>query len=281
MIVYSIYKATNKINNKVYIGFTNDFPQRMREHKYASTRRKSKFYTAICKYGWANFDWEIIYQSLDKDHCSGVMEPIFIKEANSCGKNSDGYNLTVGGEAGAGAYNSKNWIVTTPEGIEIEVNNLHQFCKKNNISSSVLGDVAKNKRTHHKQWICRYEHQEKPIPEEIIYTHTCTDIHGNVFNTDNLKKFCEGRELCPSGMGNVMRGKANSYKGWKCKQYGQEEVQYKYKTTPKFRIVDSESNIYYVIYLKEFCKERDLSYHHMSRISRGKIVDSAWKIEKL
>ena len=31
--MYYIYKITNILNNKIYIGRTNDFKRRMREHK--------------------------------------------------------------------------------------------------------------------------------------------------------------------------------------------------------------------------------------------------------
>ena len=281
MTIYSIYKSTNKINNKVYIGFTNDFPQRIREHKYASTRRSNKFYTAIKKYGWDNFSWEIIYQSLDKEHCSCVMEPQFIMEFNSFGRKSDGYNLTIGGEAGAGEYNSKDWIVTTPEGIEITVTNLNQFCKLNNLASSGLGEVAKHKRQHYKNWKCRYAYQEKPKTKEIIYKYICTDVDGFEYNVEKLTGFCRQRGLFASGMLHVVKGIVPSYKGWTCRKYGEDVMKFAHDDTPKFKITSPKADVIYVKYLKNFCVENQISYHKMSRISSGKIISSEWKIEKL
>ena len=56
-----IYKATNKINGKVYIGQSHkSLEERMRRHKNDSTRQDSYFYRAIRKYGWENFSWEVI-----------------------------------------------------------------------------------------------------------------------------------------------------------------------------------------------------------------------------
>lgn len=99
MLIYSIYKATNKVNGKVYIGFDSNWPKRRISHKCASKTKNTKFYYAIRKHGWDSFVWEVIYQSQDHDHTLTVMEPLFIYEHNSM---SDGYNTTVGGEGVSG-----------------------------------------------------------------------------------------------------------------------------------------------------------------------------------
>ena len=106
MKTYTIYKATCKTNNKVYIGFTSRWPQRINGHNY--DRRYSKtnkaFYNAIKKYGWDNFEWEAIYQSQDYGHTLTEMEPYFINEYRSwVGFNDcNGYNTTRGGEGATG-----------------------------------------------------------------------------------------------------------------------------------------------------------------------------------
>ena len=103
----TIYKATNKITGKSYIGFDSSWPNRKRKHKINSISREGKFYDSIRKHGWDNFVWEIIYQSEDKEHCLNVMEPLFIKENNSF---HNGYNMTEGGEGCFGATSNKIWI---------------------------------------------------------------------------------------------------------------------------------------------------------------------------
>ena len=95
MNIYSIYKATNKVNNKSYIGFDSNFPNRKNSHKREYPNKDFKFYRAIRKYGWENFTWEIIYQSLEKDFTLNIMEAFFITEYNSY---YNGYNTTLGGE---------------------------------------------------------------------------------------------------------------------------------------------------------------------------------------
>ena len=60
----TIYKATNKINGKSYIGFDSAWPKRMNRHlENANYNREGKFYDAIRKYGWDKFQWQILYQS--------------------------------------------------------------------------------------------------------------------------------------------------------------------------------------------------------------------------
>lgn len=103
MNIYSIYKATNLVNHKVYIGFDSKWPTRKTTHHrnlQTSQYEHLVFYKALRKYGWENFFWEVIYQSLDNNHCLNVMEPFFISEYKSYiwDQESNGYNMTRGGD---------------------------------------------------------------------------------------------------------------------------------------------------------------------------------------
>lgn len=95
MIIYTIYKSVNTINGKIYIGFDSNWPNRMAVHKSSYKKYDYKFYRAIRKYGWKNFEWSILYQSKDKEHTKDVMENYFINEYDSF---NNGYNSTLGGE---------------------------------------------------------------------------------------------------------------------------------------------------------------------------------------
>ena len=56
---YVIYKVTNSINGKVYVGKTYNFEKRKREHIY-DIEDNLPFHRALKKYGIYNFVWEII-----------------------------------------------------------------------------------------------------------------------------------------------------------------------------------------------------------------------------
>ena len=62
--MYLIYKITNKINNKIYIGLTKTgLELRWKKHLQASFSNRSDnsiFHKAIRKYGIDNFDKEIL-----------------------------------------------------------------------------------------------------------------------------------------------------------------------------------------------------------------------------
>lgn len=51
---------------------------------------------------------------------------------------------------------SKEYVVTNPNGDEILIKNLSQFCKDNNLHTGNMTSVAKGKLRQYKGWTCRY-----------------------------------------------------------------------------------------------------------------------------
>ena len=103
MIGY-IYRATNKINNKAYIGQTVDLDKRKISHIRESHSGWGGWYfhNAIRKYGESNFEWDVVekieagnYDELKRNLCD--RERYYIKEFKVYYKDG-GYNLTFGGE---------------------------------------------------------------------------------------------------------------------------------------------------------------------------------------
>lgn len=96
-----IYKATNLINGKCYIGQTKKTLQkRMKDHR--NSKDNLYFHNAIRKYGIENFEWEIIYECQDKNVLD-VMETFKII-VNKSHMNENGYNMSWGGESGTAGY---------------------------------------------------------------------------------------------------------------------------------------------------------------------------------
>lgn len=94
--MYKVYKITNKINNKYYIGMTKQaLAKRFSQHKTASKKEstKSYLYNAMKKYGVENFEIEQLFIFENKEDCCA-------KEIECISQNSNGYNLAEGGETG-------------------------------------------------------------------------------------------------------------------------------------------------------------------------------------
>lgn len=97
-----IYKITNQLTRKSYIGKTNNYERRIADHKRLAFQLDHKesdkaLYRAIRKYGLENFTFELI-EELSDYSISGEREKFFIKLYNSY---EDGYNETPGGDGGS------------------------------------------------------------------------------------------------------------------------------------------------------------------------------------
>lgn len=96
-----IYKATNLINNKCYIGQTKlTLQKRTKDHR--NSKDNLYFHNAIRKYGIENFKWEVIFECDDK-WVLNVMETFKII-VNHSHVSENGYNLSWGGESGTNGY---------------------------------------------------------------------------------------------------------------------------------------------------------------------------------
>jgi group I intron endonuclease len=73
-----IYKITNNINNKIYIGQTSNFRKRIHTHIHLSKDSKIPISLAIKKYGKENFSYEIICECEDKVNLL-IYEGLFIE----------------------------------------------------------------------------------------------------------------------------------------------------------------------------------------------------------
>lgn len=98
-----IYKYTNKINGKHYIGQSINLEMRKYAHKSAAYNEKAKdynsqFHQAVRKYGLENFEYEIVAILTPEEYSKvalDTLEKYFIKYYNSY---QNGYNATEGGD---------------------------------------------------------------------------------------------------------------------------------------------------------------------------------------
>lgn len=96
-----VYKITNKINNKVYVGITKDYEARWRQHVNTSANKNHAeynkvLYMAFRKYGIDNFEFEVTHQDLSIPDAKAT-EVSAIEDLNSL-VSDQGYNVTPGGD---------------------------------------------------------------------------------------------------------------------------------------------------------------------------------------
>lgn len=105
-----IYKITNNINGKIYIGQSNNIQRRFSEHQNRGATSRILVDIAIQRYGKENFNFEII------EECSieqlNQKETYWITYFNSI---ENGYNCSVGGDQQSIGSNNGRAILTENE----------------------------------------------------------------------------------------------------------------------------------------------------------------------
>lgn len=152
--MYIIYKLTNKINNKLYIGCSKySAEKRFNRHVVEATRNttKSILHKAIRKYGRESFSIETL-ETLLTEQDMFEREKYYILFYNS---NIHGYNLTIGGDAGPVNIGSKNGM----------------YGKKHTLSAKLKMSEKKKLLTGDK-----HPHYNKPSP---LKGRTYNQMHGD------------------------------------------------------------------------------------------------------
>ena len=94
--IISLYKITNLINGKIYIGQTIEPTKRWHQHKRDAADPKVPFHFAIKKYGNHNFEFEVI-ASCKAWEDANYIETLLVTQYDSFVANGKGYNATLGG----------------------------------------------------------------------------------------------------------------------------------------------------------------------------------------
>lgn len=208
--MYIVYQHKNKINGKIYIGITSRNPEERWGSNGCNYKTSPHFYSAIQKYGWDNFEHNILFTNLTKEQAC-LKEQELIKEFNSMNREY-GYNSTSGGEIFTMNEETKQKISQSMMGNK---NGLGHVCteeKKQKISEAQKGrkfteehkqklsDAAKNRHVpcseeKKKTLSQNYPHKKQVYCEELdmIYesVQECSRQLG--IPATNISKLCNGR----------------------------------------------------------------------------------------
>jgi len=251
-----IYKVTNIVNGKIYIGQTIQ-TLKYRRNAHLIDKRNCYFHNALSKYGKKNFEWVIL------EHCSSKeeldeMEFHYIKQYKSNFKQY-GYNMTLGGEGTLGIKRSKEYrlkqsIAQSGKTVPIEVRKKisrsmmgsknHFYGKKHSLETRQLISIKNKGKAHPqteevKKKISQAKKGISRSPETIrkMSENTLGDKHWRAgmfvittpkneeFVIKGLNHFCRLYNkdiLHSSNLINVANGKRRQHKGYKCRYYNRE-----------------------------------------------------------
>lgn len=182
-----IYEWTNKKNGMKYLG----------SHKGnindGYTGGGKNFRRAVKKYGMENFHREIIEYVINEESIF-VREQFYLDDRN-CAKSKKYYNISPvagGGDTGNNQNNwkklSDEWLVTLPNGDEITIKNMLDFCRQNKLNPSTMSAVSRGKRGHHHGYRCRKLTNNRDVHYEHKEYSYMTDEEKKKINSESVKK---------------------------------------------------------------------------------------------
>lgn len=212
-LIYSVYKITNRINNKVYIGFTSrDVMIRFKEHIRSSRHNPTyHLHKSINKYGKKNFVIESIFSSFDQQD-SLLKESYFIDLYQSM-NHKIGYNTSLGGEGNTMTSLTKQKLsimrkeyyqtnkhhflgkkLSEEHKLNIKLN--HHNCTGNDNSFFGKQHTSQTKKTISE----KMSGSNHPTSKQLkIITPTKT------FIVDGIKQFCRDEDISSSLMFRVIK----------------------------------------------------------------------------
>ena len=218
--MYTVYQHRNKINGKVYIGITMQTPEQRWRHG-EGYKSSPHFYAAIQKYGWDNFEHNILFQNLTKEEaCKKEQE--LIAKYNSMNREY-GYNSTSGGDIFVMNKETKQKISQSLMGNK---NGLGHPCseeKKKKISEAQKG---RRLTEEHKQKLSEAAKKRHTPCSEQAKENIRKASHKKPVYCEELNKVFESVQECSRQLGipatnisKLCNGRGKTLKGYHLKYY--------------------------------------------------------------
>lgn len=218
--MYTVYQHKNKINGKIYIGITKQKPEQRWRHG-EGYKSSPHFYAAIQKYGWDNFEHNILFQNLTKEDACQKEQELIIK-FNSMNREY-GYNSTSGGDVFIMNDETKQKISQAMMGNK---NGLGHPCseeKKKKISEAQKG---KKLTEEHKQKLSEAAKKRHTPCSEQTKENIRKASHKKPVYCEELNKIFESVQECSRQLGipatnisKLCKGRGKTLKGYHLKYY--------------------------------------------------------------
>lgn len=163
-----IYKITNLINNKIYVGSTNNFTYRKYSHK--NKKNNTVISRAIHKYGWDNFTFDILeycdskFLAIRENYYFDLLQPFI---------DNNGYNILR-------TATDNGWLGHT-----------HTEETKRKMSESRMGLVPWNKGKTGLQKMCK----EEKLLRSKKYTGEGNPFYGKTHTKETKKKLSDHAKM--------------------------------------------------------------------------------------
>lgn len=261
-----IYKITNKINEKSYIGQTvGDLNKRKCSHLCCVKNDKNDknniyLYNSMRKYGVDSFKWEILEECDTKEELD-EMEFHYIKQYNTL--KPSGYNMTLGGSTGAYGWKP------TKENKENIGNGVKNFWK--NVSDEYRENWGKLKSSQNsgknnpmygkkRPEICGENNQAKrqEVREKISNKRKGKRVSEEV--KERIRQKLKGRKFTENQKENHRLALKNSDKVGRFERTKEtREKLRKSKCVFEYDVISPDGNHFIIYSLKKFAKENGLN----------------------
>lgn len=219
---YFVYIHTNKFNNKKYVGITRQAKPEYRWGLNGCNYKESPhFYAAIQKYGWDNFEHEIIANNLSKQEACKKEKELIAKYQTQ--NNLFGYNIFEGGTTPSMPQETKDKISKRLQG---NTNGLGKPCseeKRRKISEAQKGRklTSEHRKKLSKPKSVTYpcsEQKRQHIIEAKKDKKSIVCIETNVVY-ESIHECARTMDLSATTICAVLRGRCKSTGGFHFKYY--------------------------------------------------------------
>jgi group I intron endonuclease len=258
-----VYQILCVPNGKIYVGSAVNLRARWEHHRQSLRRgshRNAHLQGAWMKYGEDSFAFSIL-ELASRDELLQVEQKWL--DQTRCTDRRIGFNIyPVAGSPGE--ENARVWEgFIDPDGNEVTIFNLSEFCRREGLNSTAMGILASGKRKlrSHKGWT----HKNSRRKREYIKTwEGFVSPDGRPISPlTNLAAFCRERGLDTTHMVAVANGRICSYRGWTHTNGRPRAL----KAHTGFVSPDGQRVL--ITNLAAFCREHGLHPVHMHQLKNG------------
>ena len=260
--ICGVYEIRCKINNKIYVGSSNDINYRWKSHKRmlnATSHFSPHLQSAWNKYKEENFEFIILEECIPSNRIKREQFYLDLLKPYSF---ETGYNTTK--VAGKPLGTGRPITLVSPNGDIVHGLNSKEVSLKYGIPRCIISSILLKKRKHYKGW-CLPGIKVKYIPPLFKLKF----VDGNIHIFENIKHFTYTNNLKYQCVIRVLSGRIKNHKGW-CLPNNNNIL---YSVEDPFGKKYTFNNISY------FAKENNLRYDSMVRLIGKQIkTHNGWKL---